>query len=134
VYGQSVKRTSGKALLTTPPSRHQGWIFASYGELSPTLLPSLPLNVLNSTVPPPTPEERREGIVSAGLAQFVCRAQGGMALREGGVRDPGGLGGDRRERLRAQQHEPPGGGAAITLAAAYPALPHRAEQPGEFLP
>jgi len=63
---------------------------------------------------PAPPEGRRERVVGAAFAPLVRRVEGGLALREGGARDPGGFGGDGRERQGAEQHVPPGGEATTT--------------------
>ena len=47
------------------------------------------------------------------------RGHVGVALREGGAGDAGGLGGDGRERPGQQHREPPGGEATRTTISAY---------------
>jgi len=74
------------------------------------------------------PEERREGIIGEKLPELVRSAQKGVALREGGAGDPGGLGGDRRERLGAQHHDPLGGATTMTASAAYQATLTNAQE------
>jgi len=66
-------------------------------------------------------EERREGVVGEHLAERIGGGQVRVALGEGGARDAGGLGGDRRERLEAQHHDPPGGATTMTPSASYQA-------------